>query len=441
MRMLICTLMLLITITGFTQTVEPPYEAGLWYGFKQAAVSYTFDDNTPNQFAIALPMFNEFDFNMTLFIVTDSNWEYAADWDILEQAAAQGHEIASHTVTHTSLKGMGDELQDIELKDSQETIEAHISNPKCITIAYPFCDVPKRSIFEKYYIAGRICSGSIIPSTPRDFMNISSIICGEERNFNNVSNFISRAESAVKSNGWCVYLLHGIDDDGGWSPVLSDTLRETLNYFKVHPDSFWVETFGNVVRYIKERDALSVSELSVQDDHIQIQVTDTLDNTIFNVPVTLRRPFPEGWLSATAEQNGQSVETRIVEIDAIKYVQFDAVPDAGDVVLQKSNETTIHRLHGLMDSAPALLKHYPNPFNPTATIQYRLIHNAHVRLSVYNLLGQEIRVLVDEEQSPGMYDALFNGADLASGIYFSKLFAQSENGQGHSTVQKMILSW
>ncbi|MBN2105629.1 T9SS type A sorting domain-containing protein [bacterium] len=335
---------------------------------------------------------------------------------------------------------MEDAQQEAELKDSQETIEAHIPNPKCITIAYPFCDVPKRSIFEQYYIAGRICSGSIVPSSPRDFMNISSIICGEERNFNNVSNFISRAESAVKSNGWCVYLLHGIDDDGGWSTVLSDTLRETLSYFKAHSDSFWVETFGNVVRYIKERDALSVSELSVQDDQIQIQVTDTLDNVIFNVPVTLRRPLPVAWASATGTQNGQPVEVKVINVNSGKFIQFDAVPDGGKVVLQKASISGIHDCHGFLDTAPVLLQHYPNPFNPTTTIHYQLNTPSHVRLSVCNLLGQEVCVLVNEDRAPGIYNTMFNGAGLACGIYFSNIRTESENGQKYAATKKLILS-
>ncbi|MFC1568789.1 polysaccharide deacetylase family protein, partial [bacterium] len=306
-------LLLFIGQICYTQTISPPYEVGTWQGFRSTAVSFTFDDNTPKQFTKAIPIFNDFDFNLTLFIVTDPGWGWAANWNTLREAAAQGHEVASHTVTHTSFSGMEDSLQDTELKDSRDEIETQIPDHQCITLAYPYCVASKKSITEQVYSAARICSGSIVPKSPKDFMNISSIICGTEGSVKTAEHFISKADLAARSNGWCVYLLHGVDDDGGWSSVPSTVIQETLEHFKAHDETYWVETFGNVTRYIKERDALSVEETSVQDTLITLQVTDTLDNVIFNHPVTLRRPLPDNWPSATVVQNGVSVKTKIVD--------------------------------------------------------------------------------------------------------------------------------
>jgi peptidoglycan/xylan/chitin deacetylase (PgdA/CDA1 family) len=118
-----------------SQTVAPPYEVGTWQGFRTAAVSYTFDDGSPNQYAKAVPMFNELGFKLTWFIVTSPSWGWPANWTALQNAAAQGHEIASHTVTHTSLGGMSDSLQTVELKNSKDAINAHIPGNQCITLA------------------------------------------------------------------------------------------------------------------------------------------------------------------------------------------------------------------------------------------------------------------------------------------------------------------
>ncbi|HTP80610.1 MAG TPA: glycosyl hydrolase family 18 protein [Bacteroidota bacterium] len=68
-----------------------------------------------------------------------------------------------------------------------------------------------------------------------------------------------------------------------------------------------------------------------------------------------------------------------------------------------------------------LKQNYPNPFNPSTTINYSVPVSGHVKLSVYNLLGVEVRSLVDEMQAPGAYRVVFRADDLASGVYFYRL--------------------
>jgi predicted outer membrane repeat protein len=70
-----------------------------------------------------------------------------------------------------------------------------------------------------------------------------------------------------------------------------------------------------------------------------------------------------------------------------------------------------------------LSQNYPNPFNSATTITYALPENAHVRLEIYNLLGQRTEVLVDSDQRPGEYAVTWNSTGFASGIYFCKLTA------------------
>ena len=62
------------------------------------------------------------------------------------------------------------------------------------------------------------------------------------------------------------------------------------------PSKFWVSSFSNVVRYIKERNDVNVIEVSNTGETITVQVTDGLNNTIYNFPVTIRRRLPDGWL-------------------------------------------------------------------------------------------------------------------------------------------------
>jgi peptidoglycan/xylan/chitin deacetylase (PgdA/CDA1 family) len=406
-----------------TQTVAPPYEVASWQGFRTAAVSFTFDDNTPNQFVVAVPMFNEFGYHMTFFTVTGTgpapDW-FHANWDGLVGAASQGHEVASHGVTHTSFSGMKDSLQIEELRNSRDTIEARIPGRRCVTIAYPYCTIGKKSIIQQYYIAARNCTANVESRTPPDFMSISSIICGEQ-GLRTTKDFRSRTASAVKSKGWVVLLIHGIDHDGGWSSLPSDTLRKMLEYLKENDGQFWVPSFGEAARYIRERNAVSVAEASSGDASLTVQVTDTLDNAIYDEPVTLRRPLPQGWPSATVSQNGRGVDSKIVEENATVYVQFDALPDGGDVVISRSEAAGIPGRDGQAVSSPKLWQNYPNPFNPETVIRFETAGTGPITLSVYDALGREIAVLLNANLQPGPHSVVFHAGGLESGMYVCRL--------------------
>ncbi len=70
-----------------------------------------------------------------------------------------------------------------------------------------------------------------------------------------------------------------------------------------------------------------------------------------------------------------------------------------------------------------LYQNYPNPFNPATTVRYDLAFDAHVRIAVYNVIGQEVALLVDADQQAGEKAAVFNAMALPSGIYYYRISA------------------
>lgn len=106
-----------------------------------------------------------------------------------------------------------------------------------------------------------------------------------------------------------------------------------------------------------------------------------------------------------------------------------------DTIFVKNQVTNIEDEGSLLSpDSYNLTQNYPNPFNPTTSIRYSIPKRSNVTLKVYDILGNEIAILVNEEKDRGVYTVTFNAVDLASGIYFYTLRAD-----GFVQTKKMLL--
>ena len=81
-----------------------------------------------------------------------------------------------------------------------------------------------------------------------------------------------------------------------------------------------------------------------------------------------------------------------------------------------------------------LNQNYPNPFNPVTNLEFRIPESGFVSLKVFDILGNEVVTLINENMLPGSYKTEFDGSNFASGMYFYKL----ESGNFQET-KRMIL--
>jgi hypothetical protein len=87
-------------------------------------------------------------------------------------------------------------------------------------------------------------------------------------------------------------------------------------------------------------------------------------------------------------------------------------------------------------------QNYPNPFNPTTAISFQLSAVSEVKLAVYDLLGREVAVLVNERKEPGSYEVKFDGSHLPTGVYFYRLMAadpSTSSGQALVSTKRLLL--
>jgi hypothetical protein len=109
-----------------------------------------------------------------------------------------------------------------------------------------------------------------------------------------------------------------------------------------------------------------------------------------------------------------------------------AGPQPCDIGAQEEQFTTdVHEARSSVPTQFALEQNYPNPFNPSTRINYTVVVTGgsglgtRVKLAIYDLLGRDVAVLVDEKKAPGSYEVTFNAEELSSGVYFYRLEAGS----------------
>ena len=101
--------------------------------------------------------------------------------------------------------------------------------------------------------------------------------------------------------------------------------------------------------------------------------------------------------------------------------------------------TGIEALNGIIPTKFAIYQNYPNPFNPSTVIRFALPTESKISITVYNILGQEIRELLNTTETAGYHEVTFNASNLASGIYFYRITAASINGKKEFVDTKKLI--
>ncbi len=155
--------------------------------------------------------------------------------------------------------------------------------------------------------------------------------------------------------------------------------------------------------------------------------------TLDGVPVTTAAGNQDN-IRMISDSNGGAIITWTDQRSG--YFQYD-------IYAQKVTDPNVLSVNSDASRLPdkfKLIGNYPNPFNPSTTIKYSLPFSSSVKLTVYNILGQKIKMLVNRIQSAGYHEYSWNADSEPSGIYLYALSAESNNGKNNfRAVKKMIL--
>ena len=410
----------------FAQTVE----IATWSGFRKGAASFTFDDGAPSHVSDGGPLFDKYGYKGTFNVVV--NWN--PDWSGFGNMAKNGHEIASHSNTH------GQNMSGEEASSKQAIAGKIQQKYGVITVAYPNCNVPNKSAVQQNYVIGRICNGSwqsqpdmMGKDGPSDWAMASAIMTGST----GTNDFKGNMQKAVQQGGWIAFLTHGFENKNNGSATYSPTplsaIEDGLKWAQQNDKDIWVAPMGHVAMYIKERKAAK-AEASSSGGSITVKLTHNIKDNVsdYDYPLSLRVKYDGS--KAEVTQAGAKLESKI---DG-GYVYFDAVPNAGDIVISggatpppsssseaasSSSEAQSSSSHGFPwgPQSSSSTESIVEVASLAAVAVYRTADNyievsgaQGLEISVFNSLGHKVR----ETRGLGYVQKVFTGA---KGMYIVKV--------------------
>jgi hypothetical protein len=142
----------------------------------------------------------------------------------------------------------------------------------------------------------------------------------------------------------------------------------------------------------------------------------------------------------------ENISMKIIQLGDNYWICGYAVGENG-IISKYTELVTVTHSEDAVAEYPSdfiLKQNYPNPFNPSTTIEYSLPVSADVKITIYNMLGQEVRTLLNESKIAGSHSVTWNARDkndnsLSSGIYFYELRASGLDGKDFRQIHKMVL--
>ncbi len=195
------------------------------------------------------------------------------------------------------------------------------------------------------------------------------------------------------------YFLDPIDFPGSW--------HESFTYRHIHTQSTRTANLGDggSTGGLDDRFDFILSSQSIIDQGGIDYVEDSYwaygnDGEHFNVAIIIS-PYP------ISQQMAFDLHDVSDHLPVVAEFDFGVVSDVNDEII-KPEEFVLYQ-------------NYPNPFNPTTIIQYALNSGQFISLKVYDVLGNEIAILVNEEKPAGIYEVKWNASGFSSGLYFYQL--------------------
>ncbi len=236
-----------------------------------------------------------------------------------------------------------------------------------------------------------------------------------------------------------VYL--SLDNGSNWNNI-NDGLPSTTNYtFAINGDNVFIGTdaIGSSGVYLTADKGTSwtVANNGLQDTVVRSLALSEL-NLIAGTQLGVYLSMDNGsnWADAN---NGLPTNTFVKSLAINGNTVFAGTNGQGIWLRSLSELTDVENTQNNSPKSFSLDQNYPNPFNPTTVIKYRIPEQSNIKIEIFNILGQKVNTLVNEEEPAGFYEKIWNASKLSSGIYLISIRAEGLSSKKIFTQVKKAL--
>jgi peptidoglycan/xylan/chitin deacetylase (PgdA/CDA1 family) len=269
-----------------------------------------------------------------------------SSWDDFRKDAAEGYEIASHSITHATMPGLDEANICYELEKSKEdilnqlgpkyTFSAEVpygyENERVMQIAYKIYPALRNRMPEPWLKEIDRASRKTPGVADKDYIQWQRGATTKTP-LPLMKSWVDTA--AVRKDTWLVLVFHGIDSLG-YEALNHELLDEYFQYIKSSEDKLWVATFGDVTKYMREREHAEVKSSNNGNDKITITLTHSLDKKMYDVPLTLKTYVPSGWKAVKIKQGNHNSHIQPTHAKDGNYVFYQADPNGAAITLSGS---------------------------------------------------------------------------------------------------------
>ena len=261
-------------------------------------------------------------------------------WEMVKTHAAEGHEFASHMVTHPYVAALDDANLKYEIEKSREEILKRIGIRHTLSSELPYGTQNERAI--QYALTvypvlrNRIAEDYVLElhrSNRQTPVNPNYEYVFWERAYLSNTTLAEMNEwvdtTASQDNIWLVPVLHGIEGVG-WEPLTGQTVDDHFSYIKSKENDLWVATFADAARYIKQRMNAKLS-FSQKGEKIIVNVTHPLNKKLYDLPLTLKTYVSPQWREATVKQGKMVTSANVQREGSAAFVMYQAMPGNGNI--------------------------------------------------------------------------------------------------------------
>lgn len=277
-------------------------------------------------------------------VVYHDNPQDTTSWDDLRKYAAEGHEIASHSITHPRMAVLDEVNLLYELEQSKADIYKNLGEKYTFSVECPYGTENERVMeyAREVYPALR----NRMPETYLDEFNRSSdqdpeaseneYVQWQRGPLTNTSMDLMKSwidKCQANDHIWLVLVFHGVDNFG-WEPKTAKELEEYFSYIKEKENDLWVATFADVTKYIRERKNTDISS-KLENETIALSLSSDLDPEIYDVPLTFKTYVPGNWESAKVMHGEKEIASNleIRKDDRGHYILYDFSPLRGKIII------------------------------------------------------------------------------------------------------------